>query len=50
MSAGLVGFVTAIYGWVSISELMAGHHGMSLCFAGYALANVGLMLAMAAAP
>ena len=46
MSAPLLGLVTMIYLLVSIDLLMKGNPGMSLCFLGYTIANVGLMWAL----
>ena len=46
MSTGLVVVVTVLYVWTSIALAVEGKPGMSLCFFGYALANVGLILAM----
>ena len=43
MSALLIGVVTVIYVGVAVSEWHAGHSGMALAFAGYALANIGLI-------
>ena len=44
MSAGLIAIVTVIYIGVAASEWHAGSLGLSIAFAGYAVANVGLIL------
>ena len=46
MSVHLIGVVTLIYLAVCIELLIAGNKGMSLCFLGYTVANVGLMWSM----
>lgn len=46
MSLPLLGLVTAIYAGVAIDQVRQGQLGMGLVFAGYKVANVGLMLAM----
>ena len=46
MSVHLIGVVTLIYLAVSIDLLRGGQTGMSLCFLGYTVANVGLMWSM----
>jgi len=46
MSATLIGFVTLIYLGVAISEFINGRHGMAICFAGYSVANIGLVMAI----
>jgi hypothetical protein len=47
MSVYLIGAVTLIYLAVSVDLLIKGQTGMSLCFLGYTIANVGLMFSMA---
>lgn len=42
-SAFLIAIVTIIYLGVAVTEFIAGRHGMSICFVGYALANLGLI-------
>ena len=44
MSAPLIAITTVIYVGVACSEYVAGRRAMSLVFAAYALANVGLIL------
>lgn len=46
MSATLIGLVTVIYLGVAISEFWGGKYGMSLCFVGYSVANIGLVMAI----
>lgn len=46
MSIPLIGLVTAIYMIVAVSLWMDGNIGMSVCFAGYSLANAGLIFSM----
>lgn len=46
MSAPLIGVVTLIYLAVCIDLWIKGNPGMSLCFLGYTIANVGLMWSM----
>lgn len=46
MSAALIGLVTVIYLGVAVSEFANGRHGMGLCFIGYTVANVGLIMAI----
>lgn len=46
MSTPLIVLVTLIYTGVSISEALNKHGGMSLMFASYAFANVGLIWSM----
>lgn len=46
MSAPLISIVTLIYLAVSIDLWHQGNPGMSLCFAGYTVANLGLLVAM----
>jgi len=45
MSGWLIGLSTLIYIGVCISFLFEGKTNMALVFAGYALANIGLILA-----
>lgn len=45
MSGWLIGLVTLIYVGVSISFWREGNSGMALTFAGYSVANIGLILA-----
>lgn len=44
MSEGLLWLVTVIYLFVSASLAWEGKIGPSVCFAGYAVANLGLIL------
>lgn len=46
MSAPLISLVTLIYLGVCVDQAAKGNYGMSLCFAGYAVANLGLIWAM----
>jgi uncharacterized membrane protein YecN with MAPEG domain len=46
MSIYLIGVVTIIYLAVSVDLLIKSQIGMSLCFLGYAVANVGLIYSM----
>ena len=46
MSVWLIGLVTFIYLGVAVSEFLNTKYGMALCFLGFSLANVGLILAM----
>ena len=46
MSEPLLWLVTAIYAAVGLNLAVAGKHGLALCFLGYVIANVGLILAM----
>ena len=46
MSFGLLSVVTLIYAGISISQLIEGNKGMSLCFLGYTVANIGLLMNM----
>lgn len=46
MSAGLIALVTVIYIGVAVSELLRGNTGMCIAFAGYAFANIGLIIAV----
>jgi len=43
MSVSLIAVVTLIYAGVAISLFFDGKPGMALAFAGYAVANVGLI-------
>ncbi len=43
MTENMIWTVTVIYLATSISFAIDGNHGMSLCFAGYALANIGII-------
>ena len=43
MSAGLMGIVGLIYVGVTIALIFEGRPGMALAFAGYAIAQVGLI-------
>jgi len=47
VSAWLIAVVTLIYIGVAIDQGYEGNTGWALCYAGYAIANVGVMLAMA---
>jgi hypothetical protein len=42
MSAGLIAFVGLIYAGIAVNEFVNGRVPMSVVYAGYALANVGL--------
>ena len=46
MSVNMIWAVTFIYLCTAVSLWLEGSKGMSLCFAGYALANVGLIWAL----
>ena len=46
MSFSLLVVVTAIYTWISIDQATGGHWSMAIVFAGYALANIGLLVAV----
>lgn len=46
MSASLIGIVTVIYLGVALSLYLEGKSGMSLCFLGYALANIGMIMSV----
>ena len=46
MSSYLTGLVGLIYCAVAVTEWIAGRHGFSLMFVGYALANVGVIWSM----
>lgn len=43
MSLSLMIIVTAIYLFVMIDQFWLGHIGQGIMFAGYAIANLGLM-------
>ena len=43
MSTTLIIIVTALYVGVAISEAHAGRTGLSIMFAGYAFANMGVL-------
>lgn len=45
MSGWLIGLVTIIYVGVAISFWKEGNPGMAITFAGYSVANIGLILA-----
>ena len=45
MSNALIGFVATIYVLVGISDLANKNYGMSLMWVGYALANLGIIVA-----
>jgi hypothetical protein len=45
-SVPLILFVALIYLGVSVSEYYAGRTGMSVVFIGYALSNIGFILAL----
>jgi hypothetical protein len=45
MSPWLILAVGAVYAYVSADLYWSGKEGMSLAFAGYALANIGLAMA-----
>lgn len=44
VSLGLLGVVTVIYAAIALNELWVGRHGVAIVFAGYCVANVGLMM------
>lgn len=44
MSASLIAIVTVIYIAVAANEVRAGNLGLAIAFAGYAAANVGLIM------
>ena len=44
MSASLLAFVTLIYLCIAGSLVYEGRSGLALCFVGYAVANVGIIL------
>jgi len=44
MSTGLVVLVMIIYAGVSINEALHGNPGACVMFAGYAFANIGIIL------
>jgi hypothetical protein len=44
MSGWLMGVVTVLYSGVCLDQAWKGDAGMSLAFAGYALANIGLIM------
>ena len=46
VSTSMIGVVTFIYLVTAVTLWLEGQRGMSLCFAGYALANVGLIWAL----
>lgn len=46
MSTGLIGVVTLIYLATCVSLWLEGQKGMSLCFLGYSVANVGMIWAL----
>jgi hypothetical protein len=45
MTTNLIALVTVIYGATAASFLFDGKLGWAICFSGYALANVGIILA-----
>lgn len=42
----LIGVVTTCYAYVGLTELLQSHYGWSLVWLAYAVANIGLLLAM----
>lgn len=46
MSFGLLVIVTLIYAGIAIDSLIHGHGGQSIIFAGYSVANIGLLIGM----
>lgn len=44
MSATMIGVVTAFYVAIALSLWYDGRTGLGLAFAGYALANIGLII------
>lgn len=38
--------VTLAYAWIAIESLIKGPHTQAIIFAGYALANIGFLIAM----
>jgi hypothetical protein len=47
MSTGLIILVTGCYVGVATSEAWKGNYGMAVVFAGYAFANIGLIMSLA---
>lgn len=45
MSGPLIAFVGAIYLWVAGSYIANGNIGMAVVFGGYAISNVGFIIA-----
>lgn len=45
MSGGLLALVTVVYVLVALDFFIKGNFGMCVCFAGYALANIGIIIA-----
>lgn len=43
MTSNMIAFVTVIYGATSINFLLDKNPGMALCFAGYCIANIGII-------
>lgn len=46
MSAWLVALTGLIYAYISVEQVFKGSWDMSIVYAGYALANVGLYMAV----
>ena len=46
MSGFLIGVVTVIYAGTAVSLWIENNKGMALCFLGYCVANVGLILSL----
>jgi len=44
MGSILVGIVTLLYAITSYSYFQDGNHGLGIVFAGYAFANIGLLM------
>lgn len=45
MSSSLIAVSTLIYVWVAIDLYIHGKYGLSVAYAGYAFANIGLLMA-----
>lgn len=48
MSTALLSAVTLAYVGIALSECVKGNYSMALVFTGYSLANVGLIIGVAA--
>ena len=44
MSANLIILTGIIYAYIAVEQAVKGNIGMSICYAGYSFANVGLYL------
>ncbi len=47
MSVGLIVLVTLCYVGVALAESWKGNYGMGIVFAGYSVANIGLIMGLA---